>query len=85
MAIDDDYPYFTTNGAGLPQFDNEFQVAKAALVGRYPHTSQSPHTDIVVVIATKDGPDSSPFHFRFEEARLREFVKSASEYFDSDL
>ena len=36
MAIDDDYRYFTTNGAGLPQFDNEFQVAKAALVGRYP-------------------------------------------------
>ena len=81
MGEDESYPFVTTGAGGQPQFDNEFQVAKAVVVDL--RTLPQPQSEFVVAIATKNCPNASPFHFRFEEKRLRELVESVSEYLDS--
>ena len=64
--------------------DNEFLVSYANVVvsADHPSPTQSPPTDYVIQIATKDNPEASPFHFWIAEDKLRDLVAQAGRHFD---
>ena len=64
--------------------DNEFQVSYANVVvaADHPSPTQSPPTDYVIQIATKDNPEASPFHFWIGEDQLRDLLAQAGRHLD---
>ncbi len=79
-VFSDYYPYMTISADKSYQFDNERQVAKVGVLDCRP--SPQTNSEFVVVIATKEELDVSPFHFRIGEYQLRDFVAKAGRLFD---